>query len=88
MRLIAVIAFGAAVAGCSTVDPTPKLKAATSAIDAAKAAGAESIPAANDHLVTANKYLTMAQAQIKDTSRAKADDLAKQIADLRAKLGK
>lgn len=115
MRLIAVIAFGAAVAGCSTVDPTPKLKAATSAIDAAKAAGAESIPAANDLLGTANKYLTMAQGQIKDgdvnsairnlniaaaaagdakvtaveaINRAKAEDLAKQIADLRAKLGK
>ena len=115
MRLIAVIALGAAVAGCSTVDPSPKLKAATAAIDAAKAAGAETVPAANDLLAQANKYLTMAQNQIKDgdnsdairnlnlaaaaasdakvtaveaIQRAKADQLAAQIADLKAKLGK
>lgn len=115
MRLIAVIALGAAVVGCSTIDPTPKLKAAQSAIDAAKSAGAESIPAANDLLGQATKYLNLAQGQIKNgdvssairnlntaasaagdakvtaveaTSRAKADQLSAQIADLKAKLGK
>jgi len=66
MRLIAVIALGAAVAGCSTIDPAPKLKAANDAIAAAKAAGAESIPAANDLLTQANKYLGTAQNLIKD----------------------
>jgi hypothetical protein len=66
MRLIAVIALGAAVAGCSTIDPSPKLKAANDAIAAAKAAGAESIPAANDLLAQATKYLGTAQTQIKN----------------------
>jgi len=66
MRLIAVIALGAAVAGCSTVDPSPKLKAANDAIAAAKAAGAESVPAANDLLTQANKYLGTAQNLIKN----------------------
>jgi len=115
MRLIVVIAVGAAVAGCSTIDPSPKLKAANDAIAAAKAAGAESIPAANDLLTQANKYLTSAQGLIKDgdptnairqlglassaagdakvtateaTQKARADQLAQQIADLKAKLGK
>jgi hypothetical protein len=115
MRLIAVIALGAAVAGCSSVDPNPKLKAATAAIDAAKAAGAEAVPAANDLLAQASKYLSMAQDQIKNgdnttavrnlglaeaaasdakvtaveaNQRARADQLAAQIADLKAKLGK
>ena len=31
-RIVAVIALGAAVVACSTVDPSPKLKAATSAV--------------------------------------------------------
>jgi len=66
MRLIAVIALGAAVSGCSTVDPSPKLKAANDAIAAAKAAGAESVPAANDLLTQANKYLGTAQNLIKN----------------------
>jgi hypothetical protein len=72
MRLIAVIALGAAVAGCSTVDPSPKLKAANDAIAAAKAAGAETVPAANDLLTQANKHLTTAQNQIKGGANSDA----------------
>ena len=64
-RIVAVIALGAAAVGCSTIDPSPKLKAATSAIDAAKAAGAESYPAAKDLLGKAEKYLASAQGLIK-----------------------
>ena len=63
-RIIALIALGAAVVGCSTVDPTPKLKAATSAIDAAKAAGAANF--APDLLAQAEKYLSTAQNLIKN----------------------
>ena len=63
-RIIALIALGAAVVGCSTVDPTPKLNAATSAIDAAKAAGAANY--APDLLAQAEKYLSTAQNLIKN----------------------
>ena len=63
-RIITLIALGAAVVGCSTVDPTPKLKAATSAIDAAKAAGAANF--APDLLAQAEKYLSTAQNLIKN----------------------
>ena len=63
-RIVAVIALGAAV-GCSTVDPTPKLKAATSAIDAAKAAGAANFPASSELIAKAEKYLASAQSMIK-----------------------
>lgn len=114
-RIVAVIALGAAAVGCSTIDPAPKLKAATSAIDAAKAAGAESYPAAKDLLGQAEKYLGSAQSMIKNgnleeairqlglasaaaddakvtateaSSIAKAQELDKQIAELKAKLGK
>jgi len=62
-RIVAVIALGAAAVGCSTVDPGPKLKAATSAIDAAKAAGAANY--AGDTLAKAEKYLASAQSLIK-----------------------
>ncbi len=65
-RIVAVIALGAAAVGCSTVDPTPKLKAATSAIDAAKAAGAANFPASSDLIAKAEKYLASAQSMIKD----------------------
>ena len=64
-RIIAVIALGAAVVGCSTVDPSPKLKAATSAIDAAKAAGAANFAGSSDLLAQAEKYLGAAQNLIK-----------------------
>jgi hypothetical protein len=66
MRLIAVavIALGAAAVGCSTVDTSGKVKAAQSAIDAAKAAGAENVPAANTLLGQAQSYLSTAQSQI------------------------
>ena len=62
-RIISLIALGAAVVGCSTVDPSPKLKAATSAIDAAKAAGAATY--APDLIAQAEKYLASAQSLIK-----------------------
>ncbi|HVP61853.1 MAG TPA: hypothetical protein VMT11_14915 [Myxococcaceae bacterium] len=71
-RIVAVIALGAAAVGCSTVDPSPKLKAATSAIDAAKAAGAANVPAANDLLAQAEKYLANAQNLIKSGDNAAA----------------
>lgn len=66
MRLIAVavIGLGAAAVGCSTVDTSGKLKAATSAIDAAKAAGAENVPAAKSLLDQASGYLSTGQSQI------------------------
>ncbi len=69
-RIIAVIALGAAAVGCSTVDPAPKLKAATSAIEAAKSAGAATY--APDLLAQAEKYVGTAQGLIKagDTSAA------------------
>lgn len=65
-RIVVMIALGAAAVGCSTVDPSPKLKAATAAIEAAKGAGAESYPAAKDLLAKAEKYLGNAQTLIKD----------------------
>ena len=65
-RIVAVIALGAAAVGCSTVDPTPKLKAAQSAIEAAKSAGAANFPASSDLIAKAEKYLASAQAMIKD----------------------
>ena len=65
-RIIALIALGAAVVGCSTVDPSPKLKAATSAIDAAKAAGAANFAGSSDLLAQAEKYLATAQNLIKN----------------------
>jgi hypothetical protein len=64
-RIVALIALGAAAVGCSTVDPSPKLKAATSAIEAAKAAGAANFPASSDKLEQAQKYLATAQSLIK-----------------------
>ena len=65
-RIVAVFALGAAAVACSTVDPTPKVKSATAAIDAAKAAGATSYPASNDLIAQAEKYLATAQGMIKD----------------------
>ena len=65
-RIVAVFALGAAAVGCSTVDPSPKLKAATSAIDAAKAAGAANFPASSELIGKAEKYLGTAQSMIKD----------------------
>jgi epoxyqueuosine reductase QueG len=65
-RIVAVFALGAAAVGCSTVDPSPKLKAATSAIDAAKAAGAANFPASSELIAKAEKYLGTAQSLIKD----------------------
>ena len=64
-RIVAVIALGAAAVGCSTVDPAPKLKAATSAIDAAKAAGAANFAGSSALLAQAEKYLASAQNLIK-----------------------
>jgi hypothetical protein len=64
-RIVAVIALGAAAVGCSTVDPSPKLKAATSAVDAAKAAGAANFPNSSELLAQAEKYLATAQDLIK-----------------------
>ena len=64
-RIVAVIALGAAAVGCSTVDPSPKLKAATSSIEAAKAAGAANDPVASEKLAQAEKYLASAQDLIK-----------------------
>jgi nucleotidyltransferase/DNA polymerase involved in DNA repair len=69
-RIVAVIALGAAAVGCSTVDPAPKLKAATSAIEAAKAVGAANY--APDLLAQAEKYLATAQSLIKDGKPAAA----------------
>ncbi len=71
-RIVVMLAFGAAAVGCSTVDPAPKLKAATSAVEAARAAGAESYPAAKDLLAKAEGYLSKAQGLIKsgDTKEA------------------
>jgi len=71
-RIVAVIALGAAAVGCSTVDPTPKLKAATSAIEAAKAAGAANFPASSELIAKAEKYLASAQALIKGGSNQEA----------------
>jgi len=71
-RIVAVIALGAAAVGCSTVDPSPKLKAATSAVDAAKAAGAASVPAAASRLAEAEKYLATAQNLIKSGDNSAA----------------
>jgi len=71
-RIVVVIALGAAAVGCSTIDPSPKLKAATSAIEAAKAAGAESYPAAKDLLGKAEGYLTSAQSLIKSGDNKEA----------------
>jgi len=69
-RIVAVIALGAAAVGCSTVDPAPKLKAATSALEAAKAAGAATY--APDLLAQAEKYLSTAQGLIKQGNPAAA----------------
>ena len=65
-RIVVVIALGAAAVGCSTVDPAPKLKAATSAIEAAKAAGASNFASSSDLLAQAEKYLATAQNLIKN----------------------
>jgi hypothetical protein len=65
-RIVAVIALGAAAVGCSTIDPGPKLKAATTAIEAAKAAGAANFAGTSDLLAQAEKYLAAAQGLIKD----------------------
>lgn len=64
-RIVAVIALGAAAVGCSTVDPSPKLKAATSAVEAARAAGAANFPTSSELLSQAEKYLASAQDLIK-----------------------
>ena len=64
-RIVAVLALGVAAVGCSTVDPAPKLKAATAAIDAAKAAGASNFAGSSDLLAQAEKYLASAQNLIK-----------------------
>ena len=69
-RIIAVIALGAAAVGCSTVDPSPKLKATTSAIEAAKSAGAANY--APDLLAQAEKYLATANDLIKKGDTAAA----------------
>ena len=75
-RIVAVIALGAAAVGCSTIDPSPKLKAATTAIDAAKAAGAESYPVSKDLLAKAQKYFADAQGLIsKDDPKAAIQQL-------------
>jgi len=65
-RIVVVIALGAAAVGCSTVDPAPKLKAATSAIEAANAAGASNFASSSDLLAQAEKYLATAQGLIKN----------------------
>jgi len=70
--IVAVIALGAAAVGCSTIDPAPKLKAATSAIDAAKSLGADSFPASKELLDKAQGYLTSAQALIGKGSKEEA----------------
>src|SRR5678816_2014233 len=66
-RIVAVIVFGAAAVACSTVDPAPKLKAATSAIEAAKGAGAANFPASSELLAKAEKYLASAQGPVSYT---------------------
>ncbi len=71
-RIVAVIALGAAAVACSTVDPAPKLKAATSAIEAAKGAGAANFPASSELLAKAEKYLASAQGLIKNGDNAEA----------------
>lgn len=71
-RIVAVIALGAAAVGCSTIDPAPKLKAATSAIDAAKAAGAANFAGSSELLAKAEKYLGAAQDLIKKGDSAAA----------------
>jgi hypothetical protein len=47
------------------VDPAPKLKAATAAIDAAKGAGAANFAGSSDLLAQAEKYLATANDLIK-----------------------
>jgi hypothetical protein len=64
-RIVALVALGAAVVGCSTVDPSPKLKAAQSALEAAKTAGAANFPSSSELLAQAEKYLATAQDMIK-----------------------
>jgi hypothetical protein len=78
MRLIvvAVIGLGAAAVGCSTVDTSGKLKSATSAIEAAKAAGAENVPAAKSLLDQASAYLSTGQSQI---AKGNAEDAARSL---------
>ena len=71
-RIVALVALGAAVVGCSTVDPSPKLKAAQSALDAAKAAGAANFPVSSDLMAQAEKYLASAQSLIKGGNPAAA----------------
>ena len=70
--IVAVIALGVAAVGCSTVDPAPKLKAATAAIEAAKAAGASNFASSSDRLAEAEKYLGAAQGLIKKGDSAAA----------------
>jgi len=71
-RIVALVALGAAVVGCSTVDPSPKLKAAQSAIEAAKTAGAANFAGSSDVLAQAEKYLASAQNLIKGGDTAAA----------------
>ena len=71
-RIVALVALGAAIVGCSTVDPSPKLKAAQSALDAAKAAGAANFPVSSDLVAQAEKYLSSAQGLIKGGDPAAA----------------
>ena len=71
-RIVAVIALGVAAVACSTVDPAPKLKAATAAIDAAKAAGASNFAGSSDLLAQAEKYLATANDLIKKGDPAAA----------------
>jgi hypothetical protein len=61
---VAVIGLGAVAVGCSTPDTAGKLKSTTSAIEAARAAGAENVPAAKSLLDQASGYLATAQSQI------------------------
>jgi len=74
--VVAVIALGAAAVGCASVDPAPKLKAATSAIDAAKSLGAESFPASKELLDKAQTYLSSAQSLI---SKGDVDEALRQL---------
>ena len=71
-RIVALVALGAAIVGCSTVDPSPKLKAAQSALEAAKAAGAANFPVSSDLMAQAEKYLASAQSLIKGGNPAAA----------------
>lgn len=71
-RIVALVALGAAIVGCSTVDPSPKLKAAQTAIEAAKTAGAANFPTSSDLLAQSEKYLAAAQNLIKDGSNSAA----------------